>query len=60
MDPTANLQQQLTIATRILRDIDCERKPSLDDTERLAELVIALDGWIHRNGHLPQQWQQEI
>jgi hypothetical protein len=55
MDPNANLKEQREIARRILLSEPLD----LDgDAARLAELVIALDGWITRGGFLPKDWQR--
>lgn len=71
MDPNANLEEQLTIVERInaCRDhaneqtgehqgFDGEPCQCVDDAERLAELVEALDGWIRRGGFLPDAWRK--
>lgn len=51
MDPNANLAEQCEIASRILKAGD------LDDADRLAELVCALDSWLRVGGALPERWQ---
>lgn len=43
MDPTANLKEQLELAEKIDLGHGLER-----DTERLAELVLALHEWIEK------------
>lgn len=53
MDPNANLKEQLQIANRLLLEGEDE-----DDTYRLAELVLGLDGWIKNGGFLPISWKQ--
>jgi len=66
MDPDANIREQVELAERIQRRIDSEHQgvagPALqgviDDADRLAELVIALDGWVARGGFLPQRWRR--
>ena len=52
MDPNSNLTEQLRLAEKMLRD------PAInpDDSERLAEIVLALDGWIRGGGFLPDGW----
>lgn len=45
MDPDSNLEEMLEIAT------------ALQDESRLAELVVALDGWLRGGGFLPQAWR---
>jgi len=57
MDPNANLKEQRTIAQNILFSQHAET--DLQDAERLAELVLALDEWITRGGFLPQDWTRE-
>ena len=55
MDPNANLAEQRRIVERML---DNEENPDyLDDAQRLAELVEALDGWITKGGFLPKAWK---
>jgi hypothetical protein len=63
MDPTANLKEQLELAKRIL----CSTPPSkawewsqdtiVEDADRLAELVLALDEWLCTGGAYPERWQ---
>jgi hypothetical protein len=57
VDPDANLKEQLELAARIneLRDRH-EGPPDLDDVNRLAELVEALNKWILNGGFLPKAW----
>jgi hypothetical protein len=56
MDPTANLAEQLCIATRMQENDDAGESPDTHDALRLAELVIALDEWIRSGGFLPTRW----
>lgn len=49
MDPDANLREQLTLARRLVEH-------SNPDIAKLAELVLALDGWIRRGGFKPRAW----
>jgi len=58
MDPDANLQEQRALATRILRDLDADQPVDAVDAARLAELVLALDGWIASGGFLPCRWKK--
>lgn len=51
MDPEANLEEQLRLSRRIEND---EGTP--DDATRLAELVLALNGWLSNGGFLPRKW----
>jgi hypothetical protein len=47
MDPNACLKEMLKLAT------------TADECgfERLAELVLALDGWLKMGGFLPRRWE---
>lgn len=56
MDPNANLEEQLRIASRLVEAVDNERPVDPEDYARLAELVIALDNWISGGGALPERW----
>lgn len=64
MDPDANLTEQLELAES-LKDLlenepSAERDAAVDeDAERLADLVLALDGWIAGGGFLPKRWRRE-
>lgn len=69
MDPDANLQEQRQIAQRILERFDQVHPDTgeytaqaqidqLQDAERLAELVQALDGWITSAGFMPAAWRK--
>ena len=53
MDPNANLEEQLELASKIIAAD--EKDP--DDAVRLAELVLALDAWITRGNFLPKSWE---
>jgi hypothetical protein len=63
MDPNANVKEQLIIAQRLLDYQDGKLDNDYGDVDasidgaRLAELVLALDGWINNGGFLPQNWQ---
>lgn len=52
MDPKVNVQEQVEIANRILNREDAGADPD-SDQERLAELVLALDGWRRKGGFDP-------
>lgn len=54
MDPTANLEEQLRIARKILNDDEAGMAHPGD--VRLAELVLSLDEWIAQGGFLPVPW----
>lgn len=59
MDPDANLKEQLEIAHGIVDASDDEViNESVDNAERLAELILALDGWIKAGGFLPKGWKR--
>lgn len=51
MDPNANLSRQLELAEKTLED-----EAASDDARELAELVLALHGWIKLGGFLPVAW----
>ena len=53
MDPNVTLAEMLTIARLAVAG---ELADPLDSLERLAELSIALDGWILGGGFLPETW----
>jgi hypothetical protein len=55
MDPTANLREQLELATDI-QQLAVVYEHRADQGERLAELVLAFDQWIRSGGFLPDQW----
>lgn len=55
MDPSKNLREQLKLACLLIentQDLAFKTK-----AERLAELVLALNGWIQSGGELPSLWQ---
>jgi len=61
MDPTANLKEQLELARSLTKGSDqLGAYDTVDtiDAVRLAELVLALDGWIKKGGFLPEQWKR--
>lgn len=67
MDPTSNLSEQLDLAAEInaLNDLDRydavqTRLKIAEKADRLAELVIALNGWIKGGGFLPDQMEVEV
>jgi hypothetical protein len=71
MDPTANIIEQVRIASHIVQH-DSQHVESgaqsladvyrlsqfLADVYRLAELVLGLDQWIRSGGFLPKPWQR--
>jgi hypothetical protein len=58
MDPHANLEEQLNLASRLIYEQENERPSKPQDIIRLAELILALDTWIKRGGALPSEWQR--
>jgi hypothetical protein len=59
MDPNANLQEQREIV-RWLLDINEENADELSKkTDRLAQLVEALDDWLSKGGFPPKAWDPE-
>lgn len=59
MDPDTNLEEQIEIARRMQEGVDAdnyEHDQTIEDGQRLAELVIALDKWIKCGGFLPGPW----
>jgi hypothetical protein len=59
MDPKANLNEQLTLARRFVRQSaeQPDEMVAFDEQEvvRLAELVIALDEWQRKGGFSPYE-----
>jgi hypothetical protein len=58
MDPDANLKEQRELVRDIRRYIENEGRAPTDDTDRLVDLVEALDEWIVKGGFLPRDWRQ--
>ena len=57
MDPDANLNEQLELATKILEaSTPAERDEAFEDAGRLAELVISMNEWLTHQGFLPKVW----
>lgn len=57
MDPNANLSEIRTIIADSLKRIDAGKSPDAIDSERLVELIDALDSWMSKGGFLPECWQ---
>ena len=57
MDPNANLQQQLCLASLILKADDENKTVDSPEAVLLAELVVALDEWLRKGGFLPHAWE---
>lgn len=55
MDPDANLDE---IREIIERSKGRDYGVSLNEGERLAELIVALDEFLSKGGFLPTTWQQ--
>jgi hypothetical protein len=53
MDPNANLDEMLQLARLI--DVG-EDSWVPEQAERLAELVVAMDGWLRKGGFRPARW----
>jgi len=52
VDPDANLEEMLEIARTMVED----ESPEAGDANRIAELLLALDGWAKAGGFLPARW----
>jgi hypothetical protein len=59
MDPDANIEQQIDLASRIIfqyeNDLDEEIS---EEAFELAEHVISLDDWLVKEGFLPKRWRK--
>lgn len=53
MDPTANLEEQLSIVARMSCGDGSEQ-----DRDRLCELILALHEWMAAGGFLPRPWRR--
>jgi hypothetical protein len=56
MDPDACLDELLTLAREALSGT---RRQPAEDSERMAELALALDEWVQRGGFLPRRWVRQ-
>jgi len=56
MDPDANLEESMELARKLLSPSPMGSGDIYDDAMRLAELVLAMDKWISREGFLPRRW----
>jgi hypothetical protein len=59
MDPNENLKEQLRLANEMVdaaEDTDPSVQIDPKDAYRLAELVLALDGWLASRGFYPDRW----
>lgn len=57
MDPDAALEELRRLAKENLRDTCATFARA--DSERLSELVLALDDWIRGGGFLPAAWSKK-
>jgi hypothetical protein len=58
MDPNSNLAEQLSLARQIA-DLEYGHDYAVDLSNRLAELVLALDGWLSNGNALPFRWMDK-
>jgi len=56
MDPNVNLNRLLRLAESITKEGNHE---AYEDAVELAELFLALNGWIQGGGFLPRLWAQD-
>lgn len=62
MDPNANVEEQRRLAARLndhAQTVACACTRCVADAARLAELVVALDGWLCSGGFLPRTWERK-
>jgi hypothetical protein len=57
VNPDAMADALVAMARGLIRQSDQGVAPDPDRSARLAELVIDVDHWIRRGGHLPRRWQ---
>lgn len=55
MDPNENLRELLLIAKQVISASD-EEIAHYDISDRMAELIVSLDGWLSGGGFLPERW----
>ncbi len=58
MDPNACYREMIKLASSIQDRADAGEEVSQEDTDSLAELVLALDGWLRGGGFLPFAWSR--
>jgi hypothetical protein len=58
MDPNTALAEMIETAARLTNNPPEDRDGIAYEADRLAELVLALDGWIRKGGFLPDAWQK--
>ena len=57
MDPNANRKELLELALKLVTDNHLYPDATWS-AQRLAELVLALDGWLKSGGFLPDVWRR--
>jgi hypothetical protein len=66
VDPNANVREQVGLARQVLDKADLlymsreELEEVADMGVRLAELVVALDGWLGKGGFPPERWKGRV
>lgn len=56
MDPDENLEELLDLAENIQTDAAQDKAIDQAAAARMAELVLALDGWLTNGGFRPHRW----
>ena len=56
MDPNTNLAEQIELAAALQQAWDSNELLDPGDVTRLADLVLALNEWIAKDGFLPTAW----
>lgn len=56
MDPNANLEEMLALARTLVDDTRPDSTERLEMGDRLADLVLAMDGWLRGGGFTPDVW----
>ena len=56
MDPQANIVEQVRLSRALLAAADADEDIDEGDALRLAELVLALAGWLGRGGGFASDW----
>lgn len=56
MDPNVCLEQILELAKLIEESVQHERETPYGVAAKLAEQVLALDGWLRGGGFAPSRW----
>jgi hypothetical protein len=60
MDPDAALEELLRLVDLVNGESDAEIDLRTDcrDISQIAELLLALDGWLSAGGFLPRRWKR--